>query len=59
MKAVTFIARNWSGFEEPLGPSPAAGKFVVQLKVSGICHLDYELLEGNSDIRGFLPFAVS
>ena len=59
MKAVTFIARNELVFQEPLDPSPAAGKFVVQLKVSGICHLDYELLEGNSDIRGFLPFAVS
>ena len=59
MKAVTFIARNESGFQEPLGPSPAAGKLVVQLKVSGICHIDYEVLEGNSDIRGFPPFAGS
>ena len=59
MQAVTFIARNESGFQEPLGPSPAAGKFVLQLKVSGICHIDYELLEGNSDIRGFPPFAGS
>ena len=53
MKAVTFIARDESGFQEPLGPSPATGKFLVQLKVSGICHIDYEVLEGNSDIRGF------
>ena len=59
MKAVTFIARNKSGFQESLGPSPAAGKLVVQLKVSGICHIDYEVLEGNSDIRGFPPFAGS
>ena len=59
MKAVTFIARNESGFQESLGPSPAVGKFVVQLKVSGICHIDYEVLEGNSDIRGFPPFAGS
>ena len=53
MKAVTFIAHNESGFQEPLGPSPAAGKFVVQLKFSGICHMDYEVLEGNCDITGF------
>ena len=57
MKAVTFIASNGSGFQEPLGPSPAAGKFVVKLKVSGICHIDYEVLEGNRDIRGFPPCA--
>ena len=53
MKAVTFIAHNESGFQEPLGASPAAGKFVVQLKFSGICHMDYEVLEGNCDITGF------
>ena len=43
MKAVTLIARNELVFQEPLGPSPAAGKFLVQLKVSGICHIDYEV----------------
>ena len=47
MRAVTFIARNEVSFQEIPDPGPAADEVVVQVKASGICHTDYEVLKGN------------
>lgn len=46
MKAVVFEALNTVSTKEIAQPKPGAGEALVQVKSSGICHTDIEILEG-------------
>ena len=54
LKAVAFTARNEVRFTELPDPTPVASEVLLQVKASGICHTDYEVLSGNYG-TGALP----
>ncbi|SNT76082.1 alcohol dehydrogenase catalytic domain-containing protein [Paracoccus seriniphilus] len=53
MKAVVFSARNTVQFTDLPDPRPNAGEVVVEVKASGICHTDYEVLKDNYGTGAF------
>jgi D-arabinose 1-dehydrogenase-like Zn-dependent alcohol dehydrogenase len=44
MKAIVFTAKNEVSHTDLPDPKAGAGEVVVQVKASGICHTDYEVL---------------
>lgn len=53
MKAVVFRAKNTVQFTDLPDPRPNAGEVVVEVKASGICHTDYEVLKDNYGTGAF------
>lgn len=53
MKAVLFTAKNDVQFTDLPDPKPKAGEVVVEVKASGICHTDYEVLKDNYGTGAF------
>ena len=47
MKTVLFTQRNEVQFTDLPDPNPGSGEVVVEVKASGICHTDYEVLKAN------------
>ena len=53
MKAVLFTGRNDVQFTDLPDPTPGPGDVVVEVKASGICHTDYEVLKDNYGTGAF------
>lgn len=53
MKAVVFTAKNQVEFKDLSDPKAGMGEVVVQVKASGICHTDYEVLKDNYGTGAF------
>lgn len=53
MKAIVFSAKNEVQFTELPDPKAGAGEVVVEVKASGICHTDYEVLKDNYGTGAF------
>ena len=53
MKAVLFTAKNTVQFTDLPDPKPGPGEVVVEVKASGICHTDYEVLKDNYGTGAF------
>jgi len=53
MKAVVFSAKNEVQFIDFPDPKPGSGEVVVEVKASGICHTDYEVLKDNYGTGAF------
>ena len=53
MKAALFTSKNVVSFTELPDPTPAPGKVVLEVKASGICHTDYEVLRDNYGTGAF------
>lgn len=53
MKAIVFTAKNEVSYTDLPYPKAAAGEVVVQVKASGICHTDYEVLKDNYGAGAF------
>jgi len=53
MKAILFTARNEVSYCDLPDPKPGPGEVVVDVKASGICHTDYEVLKDNYGTGAF------
>ena len=53
MKAVVFTGQNEVQFTELPDPKPGPDEVVVEVKASGICHTDYEVLKANYGTSAF------
>lgn len=53
MKSVLFTAKNTVQFTDLPDPTPGPGDVVVEVKASGICHTDYEVLKDNYGTGAF------
>lgn len=53
MKAIVFTGKNEVQFTELPDPEPKAGEIVIEVKASGICHTDYEVLKDNYGTGAF------
>ena len=53
LKAVTFKEKNRVGVDALADPKPGPSDVVLQVKASGVCHTDYEVLKGNYGTGGF------
>lgn len=53
MKGVVFTAKNAVSFTDLPDPKPGAGEVVIEVKASGICHTDYEVLKDNYGTGAF------
>lgn len=53
MEAISFPARNEVAFGTLPDPVAGAGEVVVEVKASGICHTDYEVLKANYGTGAF------
>ncbi|MEP4290567.1 MAG: alcohol dehydrogenase catalytic domain-containing protein [Rhizobiaceae bacterium] len=53
MKAVVFIGKNQVEFTDLPDPKPGHGEVVVEVRSSGICHTDYEVLKDNYGTGAF------
>ncbi len=53
MKAVNFPARSQVSYTTLPDPVAGPGEVVVQVKASGICHTDYEVLKANYGSSAF------
>lgn len=53
MKAIVFTAKNTVQYTDLPDPKPGAGEVVVEVKASGICHTDYEVLKDNYGTGAF------
>lgn len=53
MKAALFTAKNEVSFTDLPDPEAGPGEVVVQVKASGICHTDYEVLKDNYGTGAF------
>ncbi|MDW3222769.1 MAG: zinc-dependent alcohol dehydrogenase family protein [Paracoccaceae bacterium] len=53
MKAIVFTGKNDVDFTKLPDPKPGAGEVVVEVKASGICHTDYEVLKDNYGTGAF------
>lgn len=53
MQAALFTAKNEVSFTELPDPTPGPGEVIVQVKASGICHTDYEVLKDNYGTGAF------
>lgn len=53
MKAIVFTAKNEVQLTDLPDPKPGASEVVVEVKASGICHTDYEVLKDNYGTGAF------
>ena len=53
MKAIVFTAKNEVQFTDLPEPKAGAGEVVIEVKASGICHTDYEVLKDNYGTGAF------
>ena len=53
MRAIVFTARNDVRFTDLPDPEAGPGEVVVEVKASGICHTDYEVLKDNYGTGAF------
>lgn len=53
MQAALFTAKNDVSFTELPDPTPGPAEVIVQVKASGICHTDYEVLKDNYGTGAF------
>lgn len=53
MKAVLFTGKNTVQFTDLPDPKPGPGEVVVEVKASGICHTDFEVLKDNYGTGAF------
>lgn len=53
MQAIVFTAKNEVQFKTLPDPTPGACEVVVEVKASGICHTDYEVLKDNYGTGAF------
>lgn len=53
MKAIVFTAKNEVSLKDLPDPKAGSGEVVVQVKASGICHTDYEVLKDNYGTGAF------
>lgn len=53
MKAIVFTAKNTVQYTDLPDPKAGAGEVVVEVKASGICHTDYEVLKDNYGTGAF------
>ena len=53
MKAIVFTGKNEVAYTELPDPKPGADEVVVEIKASGICHTDYEVLKDNYGTGAF------
>ena len=53
MKAVLFTGQNEVQFTEQPNPKPCPDEVVVEVKASGLCHTDYEVLKANYGTSAF------
>ncbi|WP_170507316.1 alcohol dehydrogenase catalytic domain-containing protein [Ruegeria arenilitoris] len=53
MRAVVFKGKNEVAFTDLPDPKPGPGDVVVEVKASGICHTDYEVLKDNYGTGAF------
>lgn len=53
MRAIVFTAQNEVSLTDLPDPKPGPNDVVVEVKASGICHTDYEVLKGNYGIGAF------
>ncbi len=53
MKAIIFPARNQVAFGTLPDPAAGEGEVVVEVKASGICHTDFEVLKSNYGTSNF------
>jgi 2-desacetyl-2-hydroxyethyl bacteriochlorophyllide A dehydrogenase len=53
MKAIVFKGKNEVAFTDLPDPRPGPGDVVVDVKASGICHTDYEVLKDNYGTGAF------
>ena len=53
MRAVVFTEKNEVAFADLPDPKPGPGEVVVEVKASGICHTDYEVLKDNYGTGAF------
>ncbi|KEJ88701.1 alcohol dehydrogenase catalytic domain-containing protein [Sulfitobacter donghicola] len=53
MKAIVFGAKNNVQFTDLPDPQAGAGEVVIQVKASGICHTDFEVLKDNYGTGAF------
>ncbi|WP_415182347.1 zinc-dependent alcohol dehydrogenase family protein [Phaeovulum sp.] len=53
MKAVVFTAKNTVQFTDLPDPKPGPGEVLVEVKASGICHTDFEVLKDNYGTGAF------
>ncbi|WP_422383873.1 alcohol dehydrogenase catalytic domain-containing protein [Roseibium album] len=53
MKAVVFTGKNEVQYKDLPDPAPGPGEVVVEVKASGICHTDYEVLKDNYGTGAF------
>jgi len=53
MKAALFTGRNQVAFTDLPDPKPGHDEVVVEVKASGICHTDYEVLKDNYGTGAF------
>lgn len=53
MKAALFTAKNEVSFTDLPDPKPGPREVVVEVKASGICHTDYEVLKDNYGTGAF------
>jgi len=53
MRAVVFTGKNEVQFTDLVDPKPGPGDVLVEVKASGICHTDYEVLKDNYGTGAF------
>lgn len=53
MKAVVFTGKNEVQFTDLPDPKPGPNEVVVDVRASGICHTDYEVLKANYGTGAF------
>lgn len=53
MRAVVFTRKNEVQFTDLADPKPGPGDVLVEVKASGICHTDYEVLKDNYGTGAF------
>lgn len=53
MQAVVFTGKNEVEFTQLPDPKPGVGEVVIEVKASGICHTDYEVLKDNYGTGAF------
>jgi D-altritol 5-dehydrogenase len=53
MKAVLFTGMNEVQLVDLPGPKPGLGEVLIEVRASGICHTDYEVLKDNYGTGAF------
>lgn len=53
MRAIVFTGKNQVSFTDLPDPEPGPGDVVVEVRASGVCHTDYEVLKDNYGTGAF------